>query len=87
MTVKQLLGASILWTLIMAVAGVLMAWYMSERVRFARDAAQQAKQLGETVGTITGIGYGLIWLPYAYKVGQRRRAEAKAPVKKKKRRR
>lgn len=87
MTVKQLFVASILWTLMMVGAGMLMAWYMSERARFAPDAAQQAKRLGEAVGTITGIGYGLIWLPYAYKIGRARREEAKAPVKKKKRRR
>lgn len=86
MNVKRLFLASIIWTAVMLGGGYLAAVRMAQQVAFDRNAEERAKSLGQGIGTITGIGYGVIWIPYAYALGKKRRAEKSRPAKGKRRR-
>lgn len=86
MNAKRLFLASIIWTVVMLGGGYLAAVRMAQQVAFDRNAEERAKSLGQTIGTVTGIGYGVIWIPYAYALGKKRRQEKSRPVKGKRRR-
>lgn len=86
MDVKRLFLASIVWTIVMIGGGFVLAWRLSEQLEHDVNAAERAKSLGRGIGTVTGIGYGVIWIPYAFRVGQKRREEQKRPGKGKRRR-
>ena len=44
----------------------------------------RAAQLGGGVGTLAAIGCGIIWLPLAYEIGQKRREERARAIQNKK---
>lgn len=75
MTLKRVLIFTGIWTLIMVgVCVAAISYAATHRVPGVR-AKDRAAQLGSGLGTLTVIGYGAIWLPFAAKVGQKKRAE------------
>jgi hypothetical protein len=89
MTFKKLMIITAIWTAVVFVVGGLAIWYIGTHPISGVSAQARGAQLGTGLGTLASIGYACIWLPYAAKVGQQKRAERekKAQQKKKKRRR
>lgn len=88
MDYKRLLIRSVIWTIVIGVGlGGLAVWYVvSHPVPGVRTEAR-TEALGRAVGVVIGLGYGAIWIPEAYRVGQKRRAEEARKAKKKGKRR
>jgi hypothetical protein len=86
MNANKLVLFSVLWTVFMAGMGVLGAYYIVRHPIPGASLEERSGQIGTGVGILTGVGYGFIWIPWAYRVGQERRAEQKRLAKKASRR-
>ena len=75
MTGKRLILVSVVWTVLMVGVGLMGVWYVTEHPVRGSRTTDRANRLGSGVGALTVIGYAVLWLPYAAKVGKRRRAE------------
>lgn len=75
MTVKRLILASVLWTVVAIGLGLLGVWYIVEHPVPGASSEARSERLGQATAFLVTVGYAVLWLPFAYKVGQRRRAE------------
>lgn len=75
MTRRLALILSGVWTAVVLVAAVAVVWYVVTHPVRGMTQDQRAAKVGGGMGVAAGIGYGIIWIPYAAQVGQRRRAE------------
>lgn len=88
MSRKTAIWATAIWTVIALGLCVIGLVYIGTRPISNRAKEERARLFGQGAGTVTAIGYGVIWLPYAYRVGkQRREEEVRAEKKGKKGRR
>lgn len=70
---------------LMMLAGAVGIWHIMENVPSSQREAR-AGMLGSGVATLGCIVLGFVWLPYAYQIGARKRAEREKAAKKKSRR-
>lgn len=78
MTLKRAFFLTAIWTFGMAgICGLVIAHFASHPTLDV-SPEDRASQVGTWLGVAASIGYGLIWIPYAAKVGQQRRAERSA---------
>lgn len=75
MTVKRRVMVSLVWTSAGFVAGGLCVYYVMNHPVPGVPEKVAAERLGNVVGFVLTIGYAAIWLPYAFQVGQKRRAK------------
>lgn len=85
MTLKLVLWATAIWTLLAIGGAVLGAWYIGTHPIPGTRTEKRMEMLGQGAGVVTVIGYAVIWLPYCAKIGkQRREAREKAAKQTKK---
>jgi len=71
---RHCLWATAVWTLLACGGSGVGLWYVMTHPRSGVSSDARAARLGEGAGTVTAIGYAVIWLPFAYQVGKRRRS-------------
>lgn len=84
MTLKTILLATAGWTLFAIVVSVALISYIVANPVAGLSAEKRAQMLGSGVGMFVAIGYAVIWLPYAYKLGKKRREAREAATRQKK---
>ena len=84
MTLKTILIATAGWTLFAIMVSVALISYIVAHPLAGVSAEKRAQMLGSGVGIFVSIGYAVIWLPYAYKVGKKRREAREAAMRQKK---
>lgn len=84
MTVKRLIGLSVIWTVLMTGAGMFGVWYIIEHPARGLRSEERSAQLGGGLGVVTSFGYAALWLPFAFKLGQKRCEERNRQLAKKK---
>ena len=84
MSLKTALVATAAWTLLAIVASVGLISYVVTHPIAGVSAEQRGQMLGSGVGIILSIGYAVIWLPFAYKAGKKRRESREAMARQKK---
>ncbi len=73
MNFKKLLLISVVWTVVAAGLGMFgVSYILSHPIRGVSSDARSA-ELGRGVSVIITIGYAFIWIPAAYRYGQKRR--------------
>jgi hypothetical protein len=75
MSIKKLIVATVVWMALIFVGGGLGFWYIFEHPLPGVSADIRAGKLGQGFATVASLGLGAIWLPFAYKLGEKRRAE------------
>ena len=85
MTLKNRILLSVAWFVLCIVFGfATFLFVVNSAPRRDRDA--RAAMLGTGLGTVVGIGWAGLWLPYAADIGKKRREE-RARAKRKRRKR
>ena len=84
MSLKTALLATAAWTFLAIVASAALISYVVAHPIAGVSAEQRGEMLGSGVGVILSIGYAVIWLPFAYKVGAKRREARDAIARQKK---
>lgn len=84
MTLKIALWATAIWTAVIVAASALMIWYVVKHPIPGVSMEKRAEMLGSGTGVVACIGYAVIWLPLAYKIGKKRREEREAAKRAKK---
>ncbi len=74
MSLKFALMATAVWTVATAGLGAIAIWSLLTDPAAAVTAEVRAAQLGSGMGTLAGIGYAVIWIPFAALRGRQRRA-------------
>jgi hypothetical protein len=69
MKLKHVIIGTIVWLVLIVVAGVGIAASFAGKP----GAEQRAQSLGQGLGIVAAIGLGALWLPWAAKVGKKRR--------------
>lgn len=78
MTLKFAVIATAVWTLATAGLGAIAIWIILTHPIPAVPPEVRAAQLGSGMGTLAGIGYAVIWIPFAALRGRQRRAALNA---------
>ncbi len=81
MSLKFALIATAVWTFAAVALGGFAIWYIMAHPLPGAAPEDRAAQLGRGMGLLTGIGYAVIWIPFAASLGQQRRAALKAKSK------
>lgn len=87
MSLKASIIASVVWTVVVVIAGIAMIAYIGTHPVPGASTEQRTQMAGSATGTVAAIGYGAIWIPFAMVAGKKRRealAQQKARPKKKK---
>lgn len=84
MTLKTILIATSGWTLFAIIVSVALISYIVTHPIAGVSSEKRAQMLGSGVGIFVSIGYAVIWLPYAFKVGKKRREAREAAARQKK---
>lgn len=84
MTLKIALWATAIWTAVIVAASVLMIWYVFKHPIAGVSMEKRAEMLGSGTAVVACIGYAVIWLPIAHRVGKKRREEREAAKRVKK---
>jgi hypothetical protein len=87
MTLKLALILSAVWTLLIVVVAAVILWYVTTHPVAGASSDQRAAMIGSGLGVVACIGYAVLWMPLAAKVGARRRAERERKRKGKSRKR
>jgi type II secretory pathway component PulM len=81
LTVKTRVIATIVWSVLCLCVGAYGLWYIMEhRIRGVR-VEERTAVLGAGIGVLMSIGYAVIWLPLAARIGKKRRLEREARKK------
>jgi hypothetical protein len=75
MTLTRRIVLSVLWTIVMAGAGLAGGWYLVKHPIAGMSVESSGERFGQAVGLAIAVGYGLLWIPWAYRVGRERRRE------------
>jgi hypothetical protein len=86
MTPKRLILISAIWTAVIIAVGFLGIWYIMEHPVPGARAEDRAARLGSGLAVVTVIGYAVLWFPWAFKVGLKRREKRARQARKGKRR-
>ena len=78
MSVKKLVVVTIVWTVLSLGVGVYGIWYIVQHRIPGVRAEERSARLGAGLGVLMCIGYAAIWLPFAAKIGRKRRLEREA---------
>ena len=87
MKLKHALWATAIWTVFSVIASGLIIWYIGTHPVPGVRSEQRAASAGQGAAVAIVIGYALIWLPYAAKIGKQRRQARQEEQDKKKRNR
>ena len=82
MTMKRLIVISLIWLVLLIGVGLFGVAYIRSHPVRGTTRSKRIEKLGKGFGVLGGIGLGVIWLPYAAKVGKKRRAEREKRLKK-----
>jgi len=74
-TLKRVVIGSVIWFVAMMIVSAGLFWWMWNDAKANRERKERAGKLGSGMGVITAVGWGALWLPWAAKVGKKRRAE------------
>lgn len=72
-TLKTIIILSLFWTLLILGVGMFGLWYIFENPIRGVRAEDRAAKLGSGTGVLMSLGYAVLWLPFAYKIGKKRR--------------
>lgn len=72
-SVKKLVLWSVVVTVVFFAAGLLWAWIDYNKSGGSAAFQRRSTVVGGACGTLIGVGYAIIWLPWASKVGKARR--------------
>ncbi len=75
-SIKKLVWLTVIWFFIMIGGGLLVSFLTFDKTAPRSVSEAKMQKLAAGIGTVTGIGAGLLWLPYAYRLGQKKREEA-----------
>jgi type II secretory pathway component PulM len=81
MTIKTRVVATIVWSVLMLGVGAFGIWYILEHRIPGVRAEERSARLGGGIGVLMSIGYAVLWLPLAAKIGRKRRLEREAQRK------
>jgi hypothetical protein len=75
MTIKKRVLISIAWFVLMIVVGIGGVFWIQSDTRNNEERTQRAGVLGTGLGCLGGVGFAVLWLPYAYRLGKQKREE------------
>lgn len=75
-SIKKLLLVTAIWFVVMIGGGLLVMFLTIDKSAPNRVTQAKVEKLGTGIGTLTGIGAAVIWLPFAYRKGKEKREEA-----------
>ena len=87
MTLKKRIILSVAWLLLCVVIGFAAVIFVATGEGSSADRTARAGLVGTGMGTVVGIGWAGLWLPYAAAMGKQRRAERERARRKKKKQR
>ena len=73
-TLRRVVIGSVIWFVLMMILSAGLFNWMWNDAKTNRERKERAAQLGTGMGMITAVGWGVLWLPWAAKVGKKRRA-------------
>ena len=73
-TLKRVVIGSVIWFVVMMIVSAGLFYLMWNDSKNNRERQERAGKLGAGMGVITAVGWGVLWLPWAAKVGKKRRA-------------
>jgi hypothetical protein len=83
MKLKHALWATAVWTVVALGVSIALIGYMSAHPVPGASLERRSAALGEGVAVGLTLGYGLIWLPYAVRLGKQRREAQRQKHRKK----
>lgn len=81
-TLRRVVIGSVIWFVLMMILSAGLFYWMWNDSKNNRERQERAGKLGVGMGVITAVGWGALWLPWAAKVGKKRRAERLAAQQK-----
>ena len=76
-TLKRVIIGSIIWFVLVMTISIVGLFMIDKDAKTVSEKTRRAQMLGQGAGTLLAVGCGVLWLPWAFQVGKRRR-EAKA---------
>ena len=81
-TLRRVVIGSVIWFVLLMILSAGLFYWMWNDAKTNRERKERAAQLGTGMGMITAVGWGVLWLPWAAKVGKKRRATSLAAKQK-----
>jgi len=75
MTAKTRILVSLAWFVLVIAIGVGGVFWIQSDTSDSQERTRRAGILGTGLGCLGGIGLGVLWMPYAYRLGRKKRAE------------
>ncbi|MDG1897700.1 MAG: hypothetical protein P8J37_22605 [Fuerstiella sp.] len=73
MTIKKRILLSIAWFSLIIGAGIGGVFWIQSETLNNEERTQRAGVLGTGLGCLGGIGFAVLWLPFAYRLGKQKR--------------
>ena len=81
MTVKKRILISLGWFVLMIALGIGGVIWITSNTRSNAESTQRAGMLGTGLGCLGGVGFAVLWLPFAYRLGKQKREERERTAK------
>lgn len=75
MTIGKRILVSIAWFMLMIVVGIGGVFWIVSETQNNTERTQRSGVLGTGLGCLGGVGFAVLWLPFAYRLGKQKRAE------------
>jgi hypothetical protein len=75
MTLKKRILFSVCWLGLILVLSIGTIFWIIANEKSNRKAKARASMVGSGFGTISSIGLGILWLPYAFEIGKQKREQ------------
>lgn len=85
MSLKKSLMSTAIWMGFVVVISIAIISYLVSNPIPGVSMEERSRLIGGGIGTISGIGLGVIWIPFAARLGKERREAMERAKRKKKR--
>ena len=83
MTIKKRILISIAWFALMIAMGIGGVFWIQSDTPNNEERTERAGVLGTGLGCLGGVGFAVLWLPYAYRLGKQKREERERAISRK----
>jgi hypothetical protein len=83
MTLKKRILFSVYWLVLIFVLAIGTFFWIAAGEPPSPETAARASMAGSGFGILASIGFGILWLPYAFEVGKRKREQQERAKRKK----
>ncbi|WP_166822336.1 hypothetical protein [Thalassoroseus pseudoceratinae] len=76
LSMKKMVALTVVWVVLMLGGGLLVSFLTFDKTAPRRVSEAKMQRLATGIGTLTGIGAGILWIPFAFRIGKQKREEA-----------